>query len=445
MDGVGVVQEHEHEHEHGKAHLQEKPPQDATADPDQQDDDDDPFTDVPDGGIYAWMQVAGGFFLLFNSWGYINSFGVFQSFYQNNFLSHQTHSNIAWVGTIQSFFLLVVGLLSGPLFDSGRFRSLIFAGGAFNVVSMMTLGSCTEYWQVLLAQAFCGGIGSGFMYVPALTIVPQYFSTRRALATGIAVSGASCGGVIYPIMFRQLEPRVGFGWAVRIMGFVMLGTCAFSLSVMRLRTRSTVTRRVMLDPSAFKELPFVLFVTAIFFMVFGFATPIFYIEVYAIEKQTMSEDLAFYLVAILNASSVLGRVFPGLIERFVGPITIFTACAVVSAILLFCWIAMTSKGAIIAMAALYGFSSGAFISLPAVCLASITEDLGRLGTRIGMMSVFEAAGTLCGAPVSGAIRDRTGKWLGVQLYAGVGTVVTALFLLGVLLVHQDKTSRANVR
>ncbi|KAI5290221.1 hypothetical protein KEM54_002163 [Ascosphaera aggregata] len=300
-----------------------------------------------------------------------------------------------------------------------------------------------EYWQVLLAQAFCGGIGSGFMYIPALTIVPQYFSTRRALATGVAVSGASFGGVIYPIMFRQLEPLVGFGWAVRIMGFVVLATSTFAFSVMRLRER-TKTKRVMLDPGAFKEIPFVLFVISIFFMTFGFATPIFYIEQYAIEKQTMSEDLAFYLVSILNAASVVGRVFPGFIEKFIGPITIFSACAGTSAILLFCWIAMTSKGAIIAMAALYGFSSGAFISLPAVCLASITDDLGKLGTRIGMMSVFEALGALCGAPVSGAIRDHTGKWLGVQLYAGTATTITMAFLVGVLFFHKDRSSRANV-
>lgn len=375
--------------------------------------------------------------------GVVNTFGAFQTYYKNDFLSDQTSSNISWVGTLESFFLLIIGLLSGPLFDSGRFRSLIFIGTFFVVLSFMTLSACKQYWQVMLAQAFCGGIGCGFMYVPALSILPQYFSTRRALATGIAVSGASCGGVIYPIMLRKLEPQVGFGWTTRIIGFMVLATNSFSFCVMHLREKTKV-KRVMLDPGAFKELPFVFFVTAIFFMVFGFNTPIFYIEQYALDKGSMDEDLAFYLLSILNAASIVGRVSPGMIEVFVGPVTIFTACAGISTVLLFCWIAMTSKGAIIAMAVLYGFSSGAFISLPAVCLASITDDLHKLGTRIGMMSLIEAFGTLCGAPVSGAIRDHTGKWLGVQLYAGSWTLVTTLCLAAVLLVHKDKTSRANV-
>ncbi|KAI5305548.1 hypothetical protein KEM55_008945, partial [Ascosphaera atra] len=119
----------------------------------------------------------------------------------------------------------------------------------------MTLSVCKELWQIILAQAFCGGIGAGCLYIPALAVLPQYFSTRRALATGVSVSGASLGGVIYPIMFRQLQPKVGFGWATRIIGFVLLATNAFALSVMRNRDTTRKSKRVMLDPNACKELP----------------------------------------------------------------------------------------------------------------------------------------------------------------------------------------------
>lgn len=33
----------------------------------------------PDGGTTAWLQVLGGYFLFFNTWGLINAFGVFQT------------------------------------------------------------------------------------------------------------------------------------------------------------------------------------------------------------------------------------------------------------------------------------------------------------------------------------------------------------------------------
>ena len=29
-------------------------------------------------------------------------------------------------------------------------------------------------------------------------------------------------GIIYPVDFRQLQPRIGFAWATRVMGFMAL-------------------------------------------------------------------------------------------------------------------------------------------------------------------------------------------------------------------------------
>jgi hypothetical protein len=32
------------------------------------------------------------------------------------------------------------------------------------------------------------------------------------------------GGVIYPAIFHELQPRIGFGWATRVIAFIMLAT-----------------------------------------------------------------------------------------------------------------------------------------------------------------------------------------------------------------------------
>lgn len=52
---------------------------------------------------------------------------------------------------------------------------------------------CTEYWQVMLAQAICIGLGCGCIFVPSVAILPQYFTTKKAIATGVAASGSSLG------------------------------------------------------------------------------------------------------------------------------------------------------------------------------------------------------------------------------------------------------------
>ncbi|KAF7181202.1 hypothetical protein CNMCM7691_000331 [Aspergillus felis] len=385
------------------------------------------------GGLQAWLQVAGSFFLFFNSWGTVNTFGVFQTYYEIGLLKDQSSSNISWVGAIQAFLLLVVGVITGPVYDSGYFYVLVATGSILIVVGFMALSVCSEYWQVLLAQAFCIGVGNGCLYIPSVAIIPQYFSSRRAIATAVAASGSSLGGVLYPIVFRQLQPHIGVGWATRVLGFLVLVTTSFSLSVMRIH-RVPKQRRVLTEFSAFKEVPYTLFCTAMLFGYIGFFNPIFYIEQYAIQKHAMGEELAFYLVSILNAASIPGRIVPGLLGLRFGPLNILLGSAIISGILSLCWVTISNAGGLIAFAVLYGFFSGAFVSLPAVALMALTPNLQKLGTRMGMCSLLCGFGSLCGAPVAGAILDNTRSYVGVQLYSGltIGTTGVLLFCASLL-------------
>lgn len=73
----------------------------------------------PDGGVLAWVQVVGAFFLFVNSWGIANTYGVYQTYYEQTRFSQQSSEQIAWIGSLQSFLLLIVSALAGPLFDKG--------------------------------------------------------------------------------------------------------------------------------------------------------------------------------------------------------------------------------------------------------------------------------------------------------------------------------------
>ena len=109
---------------------------------------------------------------------------------------NESSSNISWIGTIQAFLLIFIGLITGPLFDYGYLRGLIITGSFGIVFGMMMTSICTEYWQVLLAQGILVGLGCGCLFVPSIAIIPQYFSTKKAFAQGIGASGSSLGEVI---------------------------------------------------------------------------------------------------------------------------------------------------------------------------------------------------------------------------------------------------------
>lgn len=57
--------------------------------------------DYPDGGWQAWLTVAGAFCALLCTFGQLNSFGTFQSWYAENQLSHLPPSTISWIGALQ--------------------------------------------------------------------------------------------------------------------------------------------------------------------------------------------------------------------------------------------------------------------------------------------------------------------------------------------------------
>ncbi|KAI1615596.1 major facilitator superfamily domain-containing protein [Exophiala viscosa] len=383
---------------------------------------------IPDGGLLAWLQVAGSWLLFFNSWGIINSFGVYQTYYEQEMFSHLSPDTISWIGSTQSMLILLVGVIAGPLYDMGMFRPLVISGSVMIVLGFMFTSLCTAYWQIMLSQAALIGVGTGFLYIPSLALLPRYFTTKRALATGIVTAGSSLGGTIYPIVFQQLQPRIGFGWATRVIGFISLATCTFAICVLRPRGKPS-TRRSLVDMKAFTEPPYIMYCCAIFCSYFGYFGPIFYLQPYALSHGLKGGMVALYLVAILNAASIPGRIVPSYFAGKIGPINTMLCAATACGIVTLCWIAVKGTAGSVVFALAWGFSSGGIISMPAVILASLTEDMSRFGTRMGMSSFFNSIASLCGAPIAGAILKGTGSYLGVQLFCGFAILGTSAFLV----------------
>lgn len=71
-------------------------------------------------------------------------------------------------------------------------------GSTLGVFGMMMTSICKEYWQVILAQGIVVGGGAGCLLLPSVAVMPQYFTTKRAFATGIAAAGSSVGMENHP-------------------------------------------------------------------------------------------------------------------------------------------------------------------------------------------------------------------------------------------------------
>lgn len=94
-------------------------------------------TPPPNGGLVAWLQVLGAFFLMFNTWGLSNTFGIFQAEYSTSFLS-DSESAISWIGSLQGFLMLIVCVVCGSLLDRGHFYLTLTLGIFLEVFGMMS-------------------------------------------------------------------------------------------------------------------------------------------------------------------------------------------------------------------------------------------------------------------------------------------------------------------
>lgn len=121
----------------------------------------------------------------FNLWGYTFAFGVFQNFYTEKYLTETPPSSIAWIGSIQSFLLIISGLWTGPIFDWGYYLYLIYFGATLSTFGAFMLSLSTKYWQIFLTQGICIGFGCGALFVPSMALIGRSFVKNRSIAVGL--------------------------------------------------------------------------------------------------------------------------------------------------------------------------------------------------------------------------------------------------------------------
>lgn len=291
---------------------------------------------------------------------------------------------------------------------------------------MMT-SLCTELYQIFLAQGLCVGLGASGLFVGSVSTVAPYFSNKRAFALGCMTSGASIGGIIFPIMIQKLIPTLGFPWAVRTVAFVLLGLSFIPILLLKSRLPPRKSA-AMIDYDSFKDWPFM---TLTFGLTFGFVTqyvPYYYIESFS-QHIGMNQSLVIYQVSIMNGMSVFGRLIPSFFADKIGPFNMLTPVAFAAAIMCLAWIGIKNVGGTIAFSIIFGTFSGTYTSIQPSCITALTTDLTKLGTRLGMTFFIMGFGIFAGPPVAGAlISAQHGDFSGAQIFTGVCTIIAGCLI-----------------
>lgn len=284
---------------------------------------------------------------------------------------------------------------------------------------MHVTDSLLEWYQFFLTFGILGGASSSLLFNPAIATVGQWFCKRRALTTGIICTAGGIGGIIFPIIVLYGEPRIGFGWSIRIIGFICLLSSIVACMLIEKRLPHNKKAGATVDFKALRDLKYALTTLAIFLAEFAVFIPYTYISSYALHVGFETQQ-AFMLNALLNVGAIPGRALPGFVADRFGTFNILMCTTIVCSTFIFAlwYTAASSKAAVYSFTVLYGFWSGATIALTPVCVSRVCniEDYGK---RSGTTFFIASIGVLIGVPIAGAIlKADHGSYWGIIIFSG---------------------------
>ncbi|TXT13669.1 hypothetical protein VHUM_01036 [Vanrija humicola] len=382
-----------------------------------------PLGPPPDGGLEAWLVVAGSFLSLFCIFGLVTGMGQLQAYYLAHQLVGTSKSTVAWIASVQTMMVFGGSVFFGRVFDIRGPRALTIGGVLVTSGALVAIAFCKVYYQFLLSHMLFG-IGGTFIYSPATGIAGHWFLARRSTAVGIIVAGGGLGGIIYPILIKELSDRLKFRDAMLIVAgfnFVMMApACVWMKS--RLPPKTPPPWRDLAKP--WRDMQYVCLVVGVAFVSLNIFTPYFNAPVYAAGNRTNATVHA-YSIVIMQTGAFLGRVTGGLLADRFGVWNAWGAAGVSMSITAFAFWTGTpigSAGVVIGLL-LYGYTSGAYITLISASIASISP-VSEIGARMGMNWSAIAIPMLIGPVLSGRLIQAQPH--GTFTYAGIFVGCTAL-------------------
>ncbi|KAE8148358.1 major facilitator superfamily domain-containing protein [Aspergillus avenaceus] len=382
----------------------------------------------PDGGLQAWSQILWAHLTITSTWGYVTAFGVFQTYYTQ--MLDETPSTISWIGSVQVFFLFLVGTLSGRASDAGYFKLIWGIGALLVLLGVFMASISTQYWQLFLSQGLCLGIGSGLMFCPVLSLISTYFAKNRALAVGISATGSSTGGLVFPAVLEQLLPRIGFPWTMRVLGFLTLAMLVPPFIFFKPRVPPR-TGGPVVEWEAFKDPSYTLFGIGVFFNFWGLYVAFFYIGSFARDIIGVDHSTSINLLLIMNGAGMPSRIIPNLLaDRSMGPMNLLIPVMFFTAITLYGWIGVTQIKGLYAFSVIYGIFAASLQSLFPASLTSLTEDFKKIGVRTGMVLSIISFACLTGSPIAGAlVQHGDGNYLYAQCFAASSMICGCMLVV----------------
>jgi MFS family permease len=237
---------------------------------------------------------------------------------------------IAFVGTSASALLLALGMFITPVIQKIGFRGTMAIGTILSPLGLILASFATELWHVYLSQGILFGLGSAFVFSPSVTLPSQWFTSKRALATGIAVSGSGVGGVCLSPMTQKLMVSIGFRNTLRVQGAFGFGLLCISTALATSRYRppqssNGAVKWYHIYDSSLISRRFILLLFFSFFVPFGYVAPFFLAPQY-VASIGLDVSTGAAMISVMSAANAICRITLGYLADRTGRFNTMFAC-----------------------------------------------------------------------------------------------------------------------
>ncbi|XP_033106524.1 monocarboxylate transporter 13-like [Anneissia japonica] len=276
----------------------------------------------------GWTVTIGGFCTYFMMFGFVQSFGVFYTAFQEEFNSSAEATG--WIGSLTFCLLCSLSPISSMLFETFNHRSVICTGVAICSVGILISSFAPSIGFLYFSFSVLVGTGVNFIYTPVQQLVTCYFSTNCcSRATSLVQAGATVGMLVMTPVFQCLLTSVGWRNALRIEAALMFIICSmctmsfeaplvisppsgdddsdnFIADAIKTRNKSP-TNSLHKIVYMMRTINYWFFMSAIFFAYLAAA----FISVYFVsiaESVGLSTEKAALLTSVLGSGELCGRI-----------------------------------------------------------------------------------------------------------------------------------------
>ncbi|MCJ1452923.1 hypothetical protein MMC28_003268 [Mycoblastus sanguinarius] len=248
-------------------------------------------------------------------------------------------------------------------------RTPMFVGAIMLAAGFISASFARRIWQLFLSQGILVGFGVGFVWIPSIAVLSQWFEKKRSLASGISSAGSGIAGLVFSFATQAMISNISLGWSLRITGMICGVMNLIATLLIQNRNEAIKPLQRGFDTKLLKRYDVLLLLGWAFVSMLGYITILFSLSDFA-RSIGLTSSKAAAISAFLNLGTALGRPCIGVASDLFGRLETAGVLTLVCGITCFAiWLPAASYGVTIFFAIINGAILGVFwMTIGPICV-----------------------------------------------------------------------------